>query len=359
MASFADNFRTIKAGNAFFVGANTPRGFMSDHRRLLSEDEFKKVYIIKGGSGTGKSTMMRKAAAAAEGAGAVCTYLLCGSDPDSLDGVIMEKGGVRVGIMDGTAPHTMDPVYAGACGEIVNCGDCWNSAYLEERRTEISRAVKEKKLCFETAYRFLSGAGEVTEMQRETADRILLRGKMSACIDRLVSTLPAKGSGNISERRTVGITMKGAVRLDTFERAKRVITVEDCADLAPFFADELAARLAADGRETVISRFPTGGIAEIYIPSADTCVTLMNCEKEAYKNINMRRFADIDEIRNSRQRRRFLEKCLGAMLDGARESLESAAKLHFELEDIYKASMDFKGLDELGERLCRRVCNCF
>ena len=85
----------------------------------------------------------------------------------------------------------------------------------------------------------------------------------------------------------------------------------------------------------------------------------MNCEKEAYKNINMRRFADIDEIRNSRRRRRFLEKCLGAMLDGARESLESAAKLHFELEDIYKASMDFKGLDELGERLCRRVCNCF
>ena len=58
MASFADNFRTIKAGNAFFVGANTPRGFMSDHRRLLSEDEFKKVYIIKGGSGTGISTMM-------------------------------------------------------------------------------------------------------------------------------------------------------------------------------------------------------------------------------------------------------------------------------------------------------------
>ena len=360
METFAKRFRTENAGRAYFVGANTSRGFVSDHRRLLSEDEFKKVYIIKGGSGTGKSTLIRKAASAAESAGARCTRLLCGSDPDSLDGAVIEKDGVRIGIMDGTAPHTVDPVYAGACGEIVNCGDYWDSAYLEGRREELSRAVKHKKYCFETAYRFLRAAGEIYEMQQELARDILLFDKMEACAHRLAAQLPALSEeGSYTERRTLGITMRGAVRLGTFDGASKLVTVEDCACLAPIFMDTLRREITGRGYGVIASEAPTGGTAELFVPAASLAVTVMETDREACKNINMHRFADSVRLSDTRQRRRFTERCFGTMLDAALENLEAAGREHFALEEIYKSSMDFASLDSMSERLSRKIVSYF
>lgn len=360
MESFAKRFRTENAGTAFFVGANTSRGFESDHKRLLSEDEFKKIYIIKGASGTGKSTIIRKLLDAAEKAGASCTKLLCGSDPESLDGAIMEKNGVRIGIMDGTAPHTQDPVYAGACGEIVNCGDYWDSTYLEGRRGDIIDAVQHKRYCFETAYRFLRAAGEIYEMQQELARKILLSDKMKACAKRLAAQLPEKGTAaDTVQRRTLGITMRGAVRLNTFEISKRLVTVEDCACLAPAFFDALRREITSRGYGVIVSDFPTGGTAELFVPDASLTVTTSDIGRQADKNINMHRFAEAESLGATRQRRRFLDRCFATMLDAALENLEEAGREHFALEGIYKSTMDFDALDRLSEKLIQKVVSYF
>ena len=92
----------------YFLGANAPTGFYSLYDHLLPPEQARAVYILKGGPGCGKSTLMRKVAAWAQEAGLETEYILCSGDPDSLDALILP--GRAVAIVDGTAPHVVVPL---------------------------------------------------------------------------------------------------------------------------------------------------------------------------------------------------------------------------------------------------------
>ena len=88
---------------AYFLGANAPAGFYSLYDQLICPEQARAVYILKGGPGCGKSTLMGRVAAALEEAGEPVEYIHCSGDPHSLDGVVFPKLGAA--IVDGTAPH--------------------------------------------------------------------------------------------------------------------------------------------------------------------------------------------------------------------------------------------------------------
>ena len=96
----------------FFLGANSEEGFSSLYEQLLG-GRFDDLLILKGGAGSGKSTFMRRVGAAAERTGERVVYINCSGDPDSLDGAIFLDR--RAAIVDGTAPHVLEPSYAAAC----------------------------------------------------------------------------------------------------------------------------------------------------------------------------------------------------------------------------------------------------
>ena len=87
----------------FFLGANSPSGFYSLYDQLLPAQEARRVFLLKGGAGCGKSTLMKRVAAALEEAGERVEYIRCSGDPDSLDAVIFP--GLSSAIVDATAPH--------------------------------------------------------------------------------------------------------------------------------------------------------------------------------------------------------------------------------------------------------------
>ena len=78
----------------FYLGANSPTGFYS---------LYETIYILKGGPGCGKSSLMRRVAQAMEEKGASVEYIACSGDPDSLDAVVFPA--LNTAIVDGTAPH--------------------------------------------------------------------------------------------------------------------------------------------------------------------------------------------------------------------------------------------------------------
>ena len=362
MISYIGYFRNLPPQNAYFGGANTPEGFVSDYGELFDEETFTKVYVVKGGSGTGKSTLIRRCAEAAERCGAQAVYILCGSDPDSLDGVLLTRDGIRIAIVDGTAPHTLDPMYAGACGEIVNCGNHWNAPALEAAKGEIIDIVKQKQACYAGAYRYLAGACAVRGAGQRNLGRVLLREKMEKCIARTVASLGSShGNGTLLNRRTLALSMKGACRVPVFSQAEHVIAVKDCADTAPAFFEQLTEALHSEGHSVVRSRAPLGDTAELYLPKLDTAfVSYTEEDRDTYeKIINMQRFADKEVLAAHRQKRRFGEKCFDALLHGALDSLSEAKRLHFHLEEIYKAKMDFDGLDQLAQSLTNTIVKRF
>lgn len=92
----------------YFLGANSPQGFYSLYDQLINPAQARAIYILKGGPGCGKSSLMRRVAQRAEEAGETVEYIHCSGDPDSLDAVILPTHATA--IVDGTAPHGTAPL---------------------------------------------------------------------------------------------------------------------------------------------------------------------------------------------------------------------------------------------------------
>ncbi len=120
-----------------FLGAATPRGAV-DHVPNLTEGL--KRYLVKGRAGSGKSTMLKKIAAAGIERGFDVEIYHCGFDPNSLDMVIVRELGFA--IFDSTAPHEYFPDRSS--DEIVDMYEhCINPGTDEAHASSISE-IKER-----------------------------------------------------------------------------------------------------------------------------------------------------------------------------------------------------------------------
>ena len=114
----------------YFAGANTRNGFVSIFDERFGDIE--RLYILKGSSGCGKSTFMRKAMMRAREFSIPYDVIYCSADRDSVDGVVFKTLGVA--IADGTAPHTLDVKYPCVRETIINLGQFWNEKKLLPKR---------------------------------------------------------------------------------------------------------------------------------------------------------------------------------------------------------------------------------
>ena len=139
-----------------FAGANTPDGFVGYYDRLVDMYNLEKLYILKGGSGIGKSTFIRKFADAF--AQLDRDFFVCSGDPKSLDGVIIPDA--KVGMIDGTHPHMVDPIYPGIIDEIVNLGEFIIPDNKIDKRT-LANLREQKARHYNDAFASLSAAREI------------------------------------------------------------------------------------------------------------------------------------------------------------------------------------------------------
>lgn len=334
--------------HTYFAGANTSQGFVSAYPRFVREEESYRVFYIKGGSGTGKSTVMKQCARAAALTGADITLLLCSSDPTSADGVILQgKNGRRIVILDATAPHTADPTLPGAVGEIVDVGAGWDVSRLCARRQEISLARREKEQAYVRAYRYLSAYRSVVDGASTLLSECILHDKLRAAASRLLGDF--RGGERFCEdiRYTHALSMHGAYRLNTFSAlAGRRCAIVDVYGTGEFFLEALRDQ-AMDRRLTVYtSPAPAcpNRLQELYFPESGACFYLVPDSEsggDAARCIHMRRFIDSSALAARRGRIRFAGKCGEMLFEGALQSLSEAGKHHFILEEIYKETMDF------------------
>lgn len=85
-----------------FPGGNTSKGFFSYYDFIIEKDA-NRIFVIKGGPGVGKSSMMKKVAKELLEKGYDVEYHHCSSDNNSIDGIVIPK--LKVAMIDGTAPH--------------------------------------------------------------------------------------------------------------------------------------------------------------------------------------------------------------------------------------------------------------
>jgi hypothetical protein len=138
---------TGKVRNIYACG-NTAKGVYHFYDSVLQGLD--RLYILKGGPGTGKSTLMKSVGEEMILRGHDIEWIHCASDNSSIDGVIVTD--LKIGIVDGTAPHVIEPKAPGAIEEYVNLGEAWNSKLLSEQKEIIIQLNNKISESFQKAY---------------------------------------------------------------------------------------------------------------------------------------------------------------------------------------------------------------
>lgn len=155
-----------------FPGGNTSYGFFSYYDYILPQDEAERIFCIKGGPGVGKSTFMKKIGEQFLDMGYDVEFMHCSSDSDSIDGVVIPAK--KTALLDGTAPHVVDPKNPGVVDEIIHLGDFWDEDGIRKNKDKIIKGNMEVKENFKRAYRYIKAAyliyEDSSEMVRKYTD---------------------------------------------------------------------------------------------------------------------------------------------------------------------------------------------
>ncbi len=330
-------------GGKLFVGANSSKGFVSFYDTILSDESIEKIYIIKGGPGTGKSRFMNDAAKRAEELSYSVERYYCSSDPDSLDAVVI---GGRYALLDGTSPHTVEAKCAGAREEIINLGAFWDSDKLAESYDKIKELSGKKSECYKRAYRYLEAANNVREINSQLIFPAFLESKAKGAIERLFSEIKKGGGYSLSVGIICSVGMKGRVRFDTYEHfADKVYLIDDFYGVGELYLRLIIKKAMETDTPVRVSYDPvdTGSPNGVFFPNDRKAFLLSNARDTLPRDavINMHRFVDSTHLSVVRSEYRFNEKLYEALISSAEQTLHLAGEYHFELEKLYTLCMDF------------------
>ena len=153
----------MKASAHIFLGANSSEGFYALYDQLLTA-RLDDLLILKGGPGCGKSTLMRGVAESLSAAGEETILIHCSGDPDSLDGVIFPA--LRTALVDGTAPHVLEPVYAISGERYLDLTRFYDIEGVKAQRGAVVARTDEYRAAYREAYHALRAANAVSDYRR-------------------------------------------------------------------------------------------------------------------------------------------------------------------------------------------------
>ena len=347
--------------NAYFAASNSTKGFISYYEEVFRASRIGHIWAIKGGPGTGKSRFLREVSESASLDGWRCEYIYCSSDPDSLDAVILTKEGREgLALLDATAPHLFEPTCPGACEDIVNLGQFWNSGALSARRAEIEQLNREKGDAYRRAYRYLSGFGDMRANRDSLVVPYINRKKIAALAQKLFKDLPEGDSYTSEPALMHSVGMRGEVGLDTyFYEAEEIYIVVDCHGAAQYLMMELG-KLALEKHLSVrISHDPVEAEKIDGLFLCESGLAFVVCPEEEcdypHHRISMRRFVDTASMKRVRRELRAIDRISRALRAEALDALEKVREVHFRLEDIYSSAMDFAAKEAFTKDFCKKL----
>jgi chloramphenicol 3-O-phosphotransferase len=344
-----------------YPGGNTAQGFYSLYDSALQN--LRRLFILKGGPGTGKSTLIRQVGLAMVDRGYDIEFLHCSSDNRSLDGVIIPAAGI--GVVDGTAPHIVDPKYPGAVDEIVNLGECWNDEHLRENRESIVEYTTSISGHFGQAYTLLKEARGI-EAEWEA---IISQAMDFARIDQKTEEL----LGEIFNRAPqVRHLFAGALTPEGTTNYIENLT-EDCERRfilrgAPGSGKStLIAKAAQEAVKKGFSielfhcAFDPNSVDMVVIPYLRTAVLdgspphLIEPRRPGDRVIDLMEFADKAVLEQQQAELAEKQRQFEEAVQAAVGEIAEAKRLHDQLETFYIEAMDFDELDAVRERMINKV----
>lgn len=182
-----------------FPGGNTARGFYSFHHDIIVDNR-KMLYILKGMPGGGKSSLMKVVGEKALEEGYSIEYHHCPSDPESVDGVHIPE--LEIAIVDGTAPHIIDPVYPGLKDKLIDLGAFIDGEKLVKNQKAIINAKANNKIAYSRAYGYFKSAEIIGDLIIDNNKRGMDYSKLNREILKLIDEIFSKDYREMGKSKT-------------------------------------------------------------------------------------------------------------------------------------------------------------
>ncbi len=340
--------------NKYFAAANGFNGFRSYFKSIFDPSEYTRIYILKGGPGTGKSTLMKKITTSFAGLGLDFDNIFCSSDPKSLDGVIIQNKKIKIALIDGTAPHECDAKYPGAVDEIINLGVAFDKKMLTSYRDRIIELNNLKGQHYASAYANLKFAGISSSQRNEIYENaVFISGEEVA--NRIFNDIETLKRGRITKNKLLSSFGKdGYCRLNSNlsnDLNKTVVSKES--EKCFLLLREIYKYITSSGIEADVytSPFSDDIIEQIYLPEYKRNVVFNDvlirdlCDK-AFDNTLLNKYDNIIEMHTSR---------IESALSFAQEEFSKASAAHFALESIYTPAMNFAKIDNITNNIIEEI----
>jgi len=347
-----------------FPGGNTSKGFYSFYRYIISQDEARRIICIKGGPGTGKSSLMKKIGKYFNEKGYDIEYHHCSSDNNSLDGVVIK--GLNVAILDGTAPHVVDPVNPGAVDEILNMGECWNEEGFGKFRKNIIDINKEVGKTFRRAYRYIGAAKLILDDWSSYNTEALNNSRLNKFKEELKNklfTTPLTNSGFDRHLFATAFTPEGIVTfVDTlYSDCKNIYVLNGGpgtgkSDVLEFISNEALKR----GFNVQLFHDPLipERIEHLLIPDLSLAIVTsneINNKKFEGTQINMVDFQNQHVLNKYSEEIKSDTESFYTLLTKGLKLISHAKALHDEMETYYVPNMDFSKVDAVYKKVLGKI----
>lgn len=337
----------------FYLSANTPLGFVSRLNSLCDAERFSRILLLKGGTRKKRAELISFAAKAA-GAAGHCIHLAASVDSASAPEAAYWAG---TAIIDSAQPHAIEPRYPGAVEEILWLGDCFDAEKLRQNSTGIMALTEKEERLREQSRRYLCAADALCNDNYRIALEATDLDKIERQADRIAARV-FKGSKAVEEAFIFSDGYRLLPELSSMDFIKTVVLLED--EYGPssgLLLKALHKRALSCNCHVVCGYSPLAPferLEQLIFPELSLAFLTTNerlmvgCEPQ--RIINARRFTDKKALAAYKNRIAFNRKAARQMFQQAHNLLQSAQKVHTELELYYDDALNQARFDQLCER---------
>ena len=333
----------------YFLGNNTAYGFMGNYESELQDK--KKVILLKGGPGTGKSTILKNVAKEAVTRGYDYELWFCSGDPKSLDGVYIK--GLNIAVVDATSPHATGADLPVVKDVIIDLATSLDESKLARHTGEIKTLVNCKKHRFIRTYQHLNIAlchyrNQIALEKRDEKEGEI-RAEAVTLARELYDEFGQDFNGKMKGRKLFvsAICPAGINAYFDHLNGKKIYKIIGSEWAAQVFIDEVKGLL--NGVTYLLNPLEPKNLDGI-VGNSFAVVRDVGGHDD-YNKIDLREFDNgeySDEIEEERN---------GVILEKAFaiEELNRAREYHLELEKYFVAAMDFNNNNRLFDEIVK-VC---
>ena len=342
----------------FYLGANTPSGFISYFNEVGSYKKDWYRFLIKGGPGTGKSSMMKFIAQELKKNLLDVELIYCSSAPGSLDGVILNNE--KILIVDA------------AFDKIISVYESFNYEKLHYNRFKVADLFEENLFYQQQAVNLMSAAYGLLLNNIEMVSKYVDEVKLNCYINNLLIQ-----DLNLERREDnlAGEELRFLTAITNGEQYSYINTVKSIADKVYVLNDDfgiVSGRILNKVREHLLNAnfniitckcamFSGEKIDHILVPDLKLAFVTSN-EHHDFSNLSDCTTKCCDEFLNEfsssvKEQVKLNNKRIGDILFNSKAFIGKAQIIHDELEKYYVDAVDFNAVKDEAEKTVVQIKN--